>query len=120
MMIGTMKSLIARGVWQGRPSVGTGIIAAANNTATAAKQLVHDINVVGTTTTTNNSVLLPVTTGPGSVVVVQNVDGTEDCNVFAAAGGKINDVTTTFAVADNKSGLFVSIGANTWVGFITP
>jgi len=120
MMIGTMRNMIARGAWQGRPSVATGLIAAANNTATAALQLAADINVVGTTTSTNNSVLLPPTTGAGSVVVVQNVDGTEACNVFAAGGGKINDVTTTFAVADNKAGLFVSIGANTWVGFAAP
>ena len=119
-MIGLLKNVIARGGWQARPTVQTGIISAANGTATAAKQLTQDINIVGTTTSSNNSVLLPPVQGAGSVVVVQNVDDTETLNVFAAGGGKINTVTTTFAISTLKAGIFVSIAMNEWVGFIPP
>jgi hypothetical protein len=120
MMIGTMKSLIARGTWHGRPSVATGLTAAANGTATAALQLTADINVVSTTTSTNNSALLPPVTGAGGTVAVLNTDSTETLNVFAAGGGKVNNVTTTFAVAAGKGAFFIAMAKNEWIAVVTP
>jgi hypothetical protein len=120
MMIGQLKNLIAAGAWTSRPSVKTGLTAAANGTATAALQLTADINVVSTTTSTNNSALLPAVQGAGSMVAVLNTDSTETLNVFAAASGKVNNVTTTFAVAAGKGAIFISMANNEWIAVVTP
>ena len=94
--------------------VQTGLVAAANNTQTAALQIISGpiCNQIATCTATNNSCLLPLNPSVGSTCKIRN-DGAVSLNVFPQTGGQINALGVNVAYVVPPAGVVEFIAIST-------
>ena len=108
------------GALAARDSVTNAITAYAGGGQTNAVALTSAINRVTTVASAADSVKLPAAT-PGASVFVVNAAATNSMNVFPQTGEIINALSAnaSFAVAANKTAIFICAVTGTWNSILT-
>lgn len=101
------------------PQVNNALTALAGG-AQAGTQLTLGYNRFTVVATAGDSAQLPILTG-AVVVIVTNADSADSMNVFPPTGGTINALSanSAFAVAANKTAIFIQAADGVWHSILT-
>lgn len=103
-----------------RMSVADGLTATAGGGQATAYQITTNIASFTTVATAADSAKLPVS-NPGAIVIVANMAAANSMDIYGQTGDLINALAANaaFALAADKTAMFICRVAGKWVGILT-